>query len=454
MATNNFKPFATAANANVTTQSDWEALPALSSGFVSGPAKSAQVNKALRQATFIASAVAQYVAELSGNDVLDDGDIAGFVNKLKQANDNRYVESAGGDYNGTFRFKKVSTLPSIDNPSSLFSAEGNPAQNTLVAGVEAAWHAHKVRAGVLRDSGINVLGYAVEINGNRQFQTDLLGNLIATAGLYESGGTGTLKRVYSENNPPPQQDLSGYLKKTDVGTTAGTVAAGNDSRITGALQSNNRLSEIAQAGAAAQQQAIENLGGIHGRLVGSRAYTSSGTYVPGAGIKYARVTVTGGGGSGTGTPGGGYRGAGGGAGGTAIKFLALTAGSYQVNVGEGGKLGNAGGTSSFGTLVSATGGSGASGATGGYGGEGVGGDINIAGGAGDDSPGDNTGSTGGGGAGHGGASYWGGGIRSSTETVAISIKAAAGGGGGGNVSNGGSNVQPGSDGIVYIEEFV
>ncbi|HCJ5720772.1 TPA: phage tail protein, partial [Escherichia coli] len=89
MATNNFKPFATAANANVTTQSDWEALPALSSGFVSGPAKSAQVNKALRQATFIASAVAQYVAELSGNDVLDDGDIAGFVNKLKQANDNR-----------------------------------------------------------------------------------------------------------------------------------------------------------------------------------------------------------------------------------------------------------------------------------------------------------------------------------------------------------------------------
>ncbi len=454
MATNNFKPFATAANANVTAQSDWEALPALLTGFSSGKAASAQVNKAIRQATFIASAVAQYVAELSGNDVLDDGDIAGFVNKLKQANDNRYVESAGGDYGAVFRFKKVGTLPSIENPSSLFSAEGNPAQNTLVAGVEAAWHAHTVRAGVLRDSGINVLGYAVEIDGNRQFQTDLNGNLIAIAGLYESGGTGELKRVYSPNNPPPQQDLSGYLKKTDVGTTAGTVAAGNDSRITGALQSNNRLSEIAQAGAAAQQQAIDNLGGIHGRLVGSRAFTSSGTYVPGAGIKYARVTVTGGGGSGTGTPGGGYRGAGGGAGGTAIKYLALTAGSYQVNVGEGGKLGNSGGTSSFGTLVSATGGSGASGATGGYGGEGVGGDINIAGGAGDDSPGDNTGSTGGGGAGHGGASYWGGGMRSSTETVAISIKAAAGGGGGGNVSNGGSNVQPGSDGIVYIEEFV
>lgn len=122
---------------------------------------------------------------------------------------------------------------------------------------------------------------------------------------------------------------------------------------------NNRLSEIAQAGAAAQQQAIDNLGGIHGRLVGSRAYTSSGTYVPVRALnmhaspsQVVAVRVRG-------RRAGGYRGAGGGAGGTAIKYLALTAGSYQVNVGEGGKSGNAGGTSSFGTLVSATGGSGA-----------------------------------------------------------------------------------------------
>ncbi|MFW7230163.1 phage tail protein [Citrobacter sp. BNK-39] len=85
MATNNFKPFATAANANVMSQTDWEALPALLSGFISGPAKSAQVNKAIRQASFIAAALAQYTANKSGLDVLDDGDLNGFISKMGTA---------------------------------------------------------------------------------------------------------------------------------------------------------------------------------------------------------------------------------------------------------------------------------------------------------------------------------------------------------------------------------
>ena len=85
MATNNFKPFATAANANVMSQADWEALPALLSGFISGPAKSAQVNKAIRQASFIAAALAQYTANKSGLDVLDDGDLNGFITKMSAA---------------------------------------------------------------------------------------------------------------------------------------------------------------------------------------------------------------------------------------------------------------------------------------------------------------------------------------------------------------------------------
>ncbi|MDM3430477.1 tail fiber protein [Citrobacter sp. Cb023] len=85
MATNDFKPFATAANANVTAQADWEALPALLSGFTAGKASSAQVNKALRQASFIAAALAQYTANKSGQDVLDDGDLNGFISKMGTA---------------------------------------------------------------------------------------------------------------------------------------------------------------------------------------------------------------------------------------------------------------------------------------------------------------------------------------------------------------------------------
>lgn len=85
MAKNDFKPFATGKGANVTSQPDWEALPALLSGFTAGKASSAQVNKALRQASFIAAALAQYTASKSGRDVLDDGDLSGFISKMSAA---------------------------------------------------------------------------------------------------------------------------------------------------------------------------------------------------------------------------------------------------------------------------------------------------------------------------------------------------------------------------------
>lgn len=85
MPTNNFKPFAIGAGANVTSQADWEVLASLVSGFQSGKASSAQMNKAFRQATFVAAALAQYTADKSGLDVLDDGDVAGFVAKMSAA---------------------------------------------------------------------------------------------------------------------------------------------------------------------------------------------------------------------------------------------------------------------------------------------------------------------------------------------------------------------------------
>ncbi|MFP1847049.1 glycine-rich domain-containing protein [Lonsdalea quercina] len=85
MATNNFKPFAINAGANVTSQADWEALPALSNGFQSGKASSAQVNKALRQGTFMAAALGQFVSDALSEDVLDDGDLPSFVSNLVSA---------------------------------------------------------------------------------------------------------------------------------------------------------------------------------------------------------------------------------------------------------------------------------------------------------------------------------------------------------------------------------
>lgn len=85
MPTNDFKPFATGAGANVMSQADWVALAALVTGFQSGKASSAQINKAIRQALFISSALAQYTADKSGLDVLDDGNVAGFIAKMSAA---------------------------------------------------------------------------------------------------------------------------------------------------------------------------------------------------------------------------------------------------------------------------------------------------------------------------------------------------------------------------------
>ncbi|WP_260619844.1 hypothetical protein [Klebsiella oxytoca] len=98
MAENNFKPFAVGAGANVSSQTDWEKLVALSTGFTAGIARSDQVNKALRQATVIASVLAQFIANKTNSDVLDDGDTDALLIKLVQAlnlsGDERFLKTA------------------------------------------------------------------------------------------------------------------------------------------------------------------------------------------------------------------------------------------------------------------------------------------------------------------------------------------------------------------------
>ncbi|MDP0858907.1 phage tail protein, partial [Klebsiella pneumoniae] len=61
MPTNDIKAFAAAGGANVLTQAEYLALAALSTGFTSGKASAKEVNKALRQATLVAAALAQFI---------------------------------------------------------------------------------------------------------------------------------------------------------------------------------------------------------------------------------------------------------------------------------------------------------------------------------------------------------------------------------------------------------
>jgi len=85
MATNNFKAFGIGAGANVTSQADYEALAALLTGFQSGKASSAQINKALRQSSTMANVLAQFISDSASVDVLDNGNPATILANLKAA---------------------------------------------------------------------------------------------------------------------------------------------------------------------------------------------------------------------------------------------------------------------------------------------------------------------------------------------------------------------------------
>ena len=175
------------------------------------------------------------------------------------------------------------------------------------------------------------------------------------------------------------------------------------------------------------------------------------------GVSLLRVRLCGGGGgggSGTSTFGGG----GGGAGGYSEGNVAVTPGQIvPIIIGQGGTaaiaggaVAGAGGTTSFGTAMSASGGSGgASGATFAFGGSpgvGTGGLINIYGGYGSDGNGGTFTF-----AGNGGASFFGGGGRAAAASSAIQQIAEAPGSGGGGCYGVQGNGGPGAQGFVILE---
>lgn len=105
--TNDFLPFAVSGSANVETQAAWAAETSLlATGFQSGVANSAQFNKALRQSSIIASAVAQFIAN-SGPNVVDDGTTATIVSNMTSAI-NALVAAGGASAQGSYKNLQLS----------------------------------------------------------------------------------------------------------------------------------------------------------------------------------------------------------------------------------------------------------------------------------------------------------------------------------------------------------
>jgi hypothetical protein len=233
---------------------------------------------------------------------------------------------------------------------------------------------------------------------------------------------------YTNNDIRFQMGNAGEL---NVRTAPGTVSSGTSGQF---LTSGGPGAGVSWTTAAA--------GGFSNMTV----FTSPGTFTTPATTTKIKVTVVGGGGSGRAGSGNG-----GGGGGTAIYVGPVTASTpYAVTVGTGGAgvtspagpavAGNAGNTSSFGSLASATGGGGGvvTPSSGGFGGAGSVGTLQIAGQGGGTTPG-----------GNGGSSFLGGGGAASG--TATGIAGGNYGGGGGGAGGGPSTSGAGAGGVVVVE---
>ncbi|NRN29700.1 phage tail protein [Photorhabdus heterorhabditis] len=83
--TNDFKAFSISNNANVVSQERYEIDQSLKTGFPPNNITVHLLNKVLRQSSTITSVVANFIATYSGDDLLDNGDIAKLVVQLNRA---------------------------------------------------------------------------------------------------------------------------------------------------------------------------------------------------------------------------------------------------------------------------------------------------------------------------------------------------------------------------------
>ncbi|HHH0343925.1 TPA: phage tail protein [Yersinia enterocolitica] len=311
---NEILPFGLGAESNVMTQAEYEALAARSGGFSSGVAKSEQLNKVWRQSSFVASVLADFIAKQSGNDVLDDGNAAVLLANLELA---------------------IKTYAGSNLPDASLTQKGVVQLSNSITSTSEVLAATPKAVKAANDAALQKSANLSDLQSTSTARTNL--------GL---GGAAVL----------------------NVGTTVGTVAAGDDPRITASLLKANNLSDLTNVPAALVNLRLSDSAGFVGRLIGPpKIFTSSGTYTPTAGTTSVIVEAQGAGG------GGGYAratstgymsaGSGGGAGGYGKSRLTSGFSGVAITIGSGGSQGVSGGDTSFGSLIVAAGGGGGSNGT-------------------------------------------------------------------------------------------
>jgi hypothetical protein len=157
------------------------------------------------------------------------------------ASDVGAVSANGGNYNHTFKFGRVETIPTEKNMSALFNQTGDA--GTIVSGAEYNWYNDKITTGITRGSSDSAWGYAIRLNGNDLLTLDTTGYARFTGDVVSSGGImglqGDDRRHFVINNADGSTRLYIYKDKGGDGIRftngvdgGGTFIMGNGGQFT------------------------------------------------------------------------------------------------------------------------------------------------------------------------------------------------------------------------------
>lgn len=406
MPTNDFLSWASGGSANIMGQSDYAGSSTRTNGVQAGTASSALANKTWRQGANVAAMLGEFI-RLHGYDALDNGDVAALETNYEAA------------------------LTAFTNA-------------LIAAGATSFATLAEVIAGTVTGKAVDPAKLAALMQGGNQTYAAGAGSANAITAVLTpapvSIETGMVVRVLvtADNTGPATFNLAGFGAAPIVRPNGAPLA--EHDLVAG------RMVELVANGANWQLQSLSPTSNVGKTIVsftatGSSTFTALVTgwhwvdvYGAGGGAALSLPTTAEGGG------GCGYSG----------KWVYLVAGAtVPVTVGTGGATatnsssnGGAGGTSSFGSYCSATGGSpGTSGGGAGSGGKGIGGDINLTGSSGADGL-----------ATYAPAGYGGKGAGPLGAGGAMAGSAQVPGGGGGVIPNGSGAAwsAPGGRGAVYV----